>query len=41
MDVNVKLDRELDDFFGDIDSLSESMEEDILNTPESDTPESE
>tara|TARA_B100000035_G_C20820171_1_gene473873 strand:+ start:549 stop:725 length:177 start_codon:yes stop_codon:yes gene_type:complete len=27
MDVNVKLDRELDDFFGDLDDLSESSEE--------------
>jgi len=35
MDVNVKLDRELDDFFGDIDNMSESLEDDILNTPES------
>ena len=41
MDVNVKLDRELDDFFGDIDSLSESMEEDILSTPDATTPETE
>jgi len=27
MDVNVKLDRELDDFFGDLDAQSEASEE--------------
>jgi len=38
MDVNVKLDRELDDFFGDLDDMSETMEEDLRTEPE---PESE
>ena len=38
MDVNVKLDRELDNFFGDIDSMSESIEDDILKTPASNSP---
>lgn len=38
MDVNVKLDRELDDFFGDLDDFSETMEEDLRTEPE---PESE
>ena len=39
MDVNVKLDRELDDFFGDLDDFSETMEEDIRS--ETSAPESE
>ena len=34
MDVNVKLDRELDDFFSDLDSLSASSDEEPASKTE-------
>ena len=34
MDVNVKMDRELDDFFSDLDSLSASSEEEPASKTE-------